>query len=92
MSATSRIKQLFHAVADAADPAAAVIRVRGEETHGWLCGARLGWSLQAAARGQEVALCWGALHMRPGLGMPPLFVLTGDGEKTLTGDAEPVVL
>lgn len=80
------------AMASRTRPGAVEIRVRAEDTHGWRGGGRLGWSLQGSARGTETALCWGALHMRPGLGMPPLHVLTDEGARVLTDDTERVVV
>ena len=79
-------------MATAQRPDAIEIRVSAGETRGWLGGGRLGWSLQAAVLGGEFALCWGALHMRPGLSMPPLHVLTGEGARVLTAEDEYVVV
>lgn len=80
------------AMAVPARPFSVDLTVAAEETRCWAPGARLGWSLQGAAHGQETALCWGALHMRPGLGMPPLFVLTDEGARVLTDDERYVVM
>ncbi len=80
------------AMATAQRPDSIDVTVGADTTFGWMGSGRLGWSLQAAVAGDEAALCWGALHMRPGLGMPPLHVLTGDGEKVLTADGQYVVI
>lgn len=80
------------AMATAARPDSIDLKVEGTATFGWLGSGRLGWSLQAAVPGDEAALCWGALHMRPGLGMPPLHVLTDEGDRVLTETDRYVVL
>ncbi len=80
------------AMAKPANPHWIEVAVSHEETAGWRAGGRLGWSLQCAVQGDDTALCWGALHMRPGVGMPPLRVLTGDDENVLTSEREPVVI
>ena len=69
------------------------IKIGADATLRWMASGRLGWSMQAAlSTGNQASLCWGALHMRPGLGMPNLHVLTDDYENVLTDEPEYVVI
>lgn len=82
------------AMADELRPTSIDINISAENSLQWLGGGRLGWSLQGVMGGTEgsSALCWGAMHLRPGLGMPPLFVLTDDGDHAATDEEQLVIV